>query len=197
MRKELNIVICGLGGQGVVMSVRILGEAAFAEGLRVLTTDVPPVTQRFECIYSYVRIGEVYAETFPEGEADLLLGLDAVQGLKVGLAFASETGVVLLNERIVDTMSYSSQKRLSLMQIKEYFAQIGVSDVRHLDASQISIETTAGIEATNMVMLGAAFATGIIPVSKGRFVDAIRRLSPTRAVETNFRAFEAGTRTIT
>ena len=196
MNKELNIIVCGLGGQGVVMAARILGEAAFVDGYRVLTSDVPPVTQRFECLYSYIRIGDVYSETFPEGEADLLLGFDAVQALKVGLAFASETGAVLLNERIIDTMPYPLPKSPSLEVIKGYFAQIGVKDVRHLNASQIAIQETGSIGSTNMVMLGALFATGNIPVQRESILSAIKKLSPSHAIKENCKAFEAGTKAI-
>jgi len=192
VREELNMMVCGLGGQGVVMAARILGEAAFTEGHRVLTADVPPVTQRFECLYSFVRLGDVYSETFPEGEADLLLGLDAVQALKIGAAFASETGVVLLNERFIDTTPYPSPKPPPLEEIIDCFAQIGVKDIRHCNASEISIQETGSIAATNMVMLGIAFSTGKIPVQQQSFLNAIRKLSPSRYMESNCKAFEAG-----
>jgi indolepyruvate ferredoxin oxidoreductase beta subunit len=192
VREELNMMVCGLGGQGVVMAARILGEAAFTEGHRVLTTDVPPVTQRFECLYSFVRVGDVYSETFPEGEADLLLGLDAVQALKVGAAFASETGIVLLNERIIDTMPYPSPKPPTFDEIMDSFSQIGVKDIRHCNASEISIQETGSIAAANMVILGLAFSTGKIPIQKKTFLNAIKKLSPRQYIENNCKAFEAG-----
>lgn len=196
MKKDLNIIVCGLGGQGVVMAVRILGEAAFADGHHVLTSDVPPVTQRFETLYSYIRIGEVYSETFPEGEADLLLGFDALQALKVGSAFASEMGVVVMNERIIDTMPYPLPKSPSLERIKGYFAEIGVKDIRHLNASQISIQETGSIGSMNMVMLGALFATGNIPICRESLMRAITKFSPRHAVGDNCKAFECGTNAI-
>jgi indolepyruvate ferredoxin oxidoreductase beta subunit len=196
MNKEWNIIVCGLGGQGVVMAARILGEAAFADGYRVLTSDVPPVTQRFECLYSFVRIGDVYSETFPEGEADFLLGFDAVQALKVGLAFASENGTVLLNERIIDTIPYPLPKSPSLEEIKGYFDQIGVKDVRHFNASQIAIQETGSIGSTNMVMLGALCSIGNFPVQRESIISAIKKLSPSYAIKENCKAFEAGTKSI-
>ncbi|MBU2547527.1 MAG: 2-oxoacid:acceptor oxidoreductase family protein [Proteobacteria bacterium] len=192
MEKELNIIVCGLGGQGVVMAARILGEAAFSEGYRVLTTDVPPVTQRFECLHSFVRVGDVYSETFPEGEADLLLGLDAVQALKIGAVFASETGTVLLNERIIDIKPYPSPKPPPFEEIIKEFSRIGVAEIKHCNASDISSRETGGIASANMVMLGLACATGKIPVGKQCFLDTIRKLSPRQFVESNCVAFEAG-----
>jgi len=196
VREELNMMVCGLGGQGVVMAARILGEAAFTEGHRVLTTDVPPVTQRFECLYSFVRVGDVYSETFPEGEADLLLGLDAVQTLKVGALFASDTGIVVLNERIIDTVPYPSPKPPTLDEVMEGLGQIGLEDIRHCNASEISIQNTGSIAAANMVILGLAFSTGKIPVKKQTFLDAIKKLSPRQFVESNCKAFEAGVKVL-
>ena len=196
MREELNMMVCGLGGQGVVMAARILGEAAFTEGHRVLTTDVPPVTQRFECLYSFVRVGDVYSETFPEGEADLLLGLDAVQTLKVGALFASDTGIVVLNERIIDTMPYPSPKPPTFDEVMEGLGQIGIEDIRHCNASEISIQEAGSIAAANMVILGMAFSTGKIPVKKQTFLDTINKLSPRQYVESNCKAFEAGVKVL-
>jgi Pyruvate/2-oxoacid:ferredoxin oxidoreductase gamma subunit len=120
------------------------------------------------------------------------LGLDAVQALKIGAAFASETGVVLLNERIIDTMPYPSPKPPPLEEIIDCFAQIGVKDIRHCNASEISNQETGSIAAANMVILGSAFSTGRIPVQKQTFLDAINKLSPRQYVKSNCKAFEAG-----
>jgi indolepyruvate ferredoxin oxidoreductase beta subunit len=192
-KEQINIVVCGIGGQGVVLAARIIAEAALAEGLKVVTADVPPISQRFAPTLSFVRIGEgVYSETVPEGEADLLIGFDPLQALRHGIAFASEDGIVLLNTRPIDLRPNPSIKYLALEEILEYFEKMGVRNVRCFDASNVAIDKTGSILALNMVMLGAAYATNIIAVQENNIEAVIRRVSPKGAIDANLTAFKAG-----
>ena len=191
---QINIVVCGLGGQGVVLAARVISEACLSEGLKVVTADVPPISQRFAPTLSFVRIGEgVFSETVPEGEADLFIGFEPVQTLRYGIAFASEDGIVLLNTRPIDLRPNPSIKSLSLDEILEYFKRMGVKDVRRLDASSVAIDKTGSLLALNMVMLGAAYATQILGVEDRSIEKVIKNVSPRGTVDANIAAFRAGT----
>ena len=191
--EQINIVISGIGGQGVVLAATIIAEAALLEGLKVVAADVPPISQRFAPTLSFVRIGEgVYSETVPEGEADLLLGFDPLQALKQGIAFASEDGIVLLNSRQIDLQPDPTIKHLTLQEIVDYFESMGVTDVRCFDASQESLDKTGSLLALNMVMLGAMYASDVIPIQETNMEIAIRKMSPKGAIEANLVAFKAG-----
>ena len=192
-KKQINIVVCGLGGQGVVLAARIISEAVLAEGMKVVTADVPPISQRYAPTLSFVRIGEgVYSETVPEGEADLMTGFEPLQTLRFGLEFASEDGVVLLNTRPIDLQPDPSIKYLPLDEITRYFKKMGINDVRRLDASDMAIDKTGSLLALNMVMLGAAYATDILGVKEESMEKVIQNLSPRGTVEANIAAFRAG-----
>ena len=191
---QINIVVCGLGGQGVVLAARVISEACLAEGLKVVTADVPPISQRFAPTLSFVRIGEgVFSETVPEGEADLFIGFEPLQTLRYGIAFASEDGIVLLNTRPIDLRPNPSIKSLSLDEILEYFVRMGVKDVRRLNASSVAIDKTGSLLALNMVMLGAAHATQILGVEDRSIEKVIKNVSPRGTVDANIAAFRAGT----
>ena len=192
-KEQINIVVCGIGGQGVVLAARIIAEAALAEGLKVVTADVPPISQRFAPTMSFVRIGEgVYSETVPEGEADLMIAFEPLQALRQGIAFASENGIVLLNTRPIDLRPNPSIKYLALEEILEYFEKMGVKNVKCFDASDVAIQKTGSILALNMVMLGAAHATDILGVQEKSIEKVIKRVSPKGAIDANLTAFKAG-----
>jgi len=194
---KINIVVCGIGGQGVVLAARILAEAALDQGLHVVTADVPPISQRFAPTLSFVRIGEsIYSETVPEGEADLLIGFEPLQALRQGITFANEEGIVLLNTRSIDLRPNPKIKFLPLKIILKYFKNMGIEDIRCFDASRVAIEKTGNLLALNMVMLGAAYATNKIRIQRNHIEEIIRRVSPQKSIETNLLAFKAGIETM-
>jgi len=191
--KELNVLISGLGGQGVILAARILAEAAFADGSRALTADVVGATQRFGSAYSYVRIGEeIYSATFPEGEADLLLGFDPLQILKTGVTFANEEGLVIVSDRPIGIQANLASEYPSIDEILGAFKRMGIRNVKHFDAGDIAVRETGSIVALNMVMLGAAFASGIVPVKESTLATVITKLSPSGTAEANLQAFRSG-----
>jgi indolepyruvate ferredoxin oxidoreductase, beta subunit len=193
MNKEMNILMCGLGGQGIVMATRMLAEAAFIEGYRVLTTDVPPGAQRFAPTYSYIRIGEdIFSEVFPEGEADLVLGFELRQSLKLGMLFVREDGIVIFNERAIQTAAVPSVGYSCIDDILSDFDKMGIKHVRHFDASSIATEVTGILQTMNMVMLGAAFATKVIPIQRSTINAVIQKWAPKDSAKLNLRAFAAG-----
>lgn len=193
MSEEINIIICGIAGQGIVLAERVLSEAAFAEGQRVFTADVPPISQRFAPVYSYVRIGdEIYSLNFPEGEADLVLGFEPLQCLKFGLTFGREGGLILMNNRVIDMRPDPTYTYPALEEIEGFFRKIGIKTFYNFNASEVAIEITGNIMTMSMVMLGASFATGIIPVQKKSLQTAIENLSPRKTIELNLQAFEGG-----
>jgi indolepyruvate ferredoxin oxidoreductase beta subunit len=192
-KEQINIVVCGIGGQGVVLAARIIAEAALAEGLKVVTADVPPISQRFAPTLSFVRIGQgVFSETVPEGEADLLIGFEPLQALRHGIAFASEDGIVLLNNRAIDLRPNPSIKYLPIEEILKYFKKLGVNNVRCFAASDVAINQAGSILALNMVMLGVAYATNILGVQGKNIENVIMRVSPKGAIKANLIAFQAG-----
>ena len=81
--KEYNIVITGVGGQGVLTAANILGWAALHAGYKVRLGEVHGMSQRFGSVISYVRFGEdVYGSMVPEGKADVMLAFEPVEALR-------------------------------------------------------------------------------------------------------------------
>jgi len=205
MNKELNIIVCGLTGQGLVMLTSIISQALVGGGYEVLTTDVPPITHRYSSSISHIRVGEnIYSPAVPEGEADLLIAFEPLEALKAGLRFASEDGMVIMNERaIAPTRVFSGSvmqpKQFQYPTIEEiltYFKRAKINNVLHFDASEVAAKEAGTLLSLNIVMLGAAIGTNMIPVRPETTEDAIAATVPKGTAEANLRAFNAGMRKV-
>jgi indolepyruvate ferredoxin oxidoreductase beta subunit len=201
---ELNIVIVGLTGQGIIMATRMLSTALLADGNKVLVADVPPVSHRYTLSYSFLRIGDsIQSATISEGEADLVIGLEPFECLKVGSIYAREGGTVLMNDRAIDTRvlpiqlaEASGYMYPSVDEIKAHFQSLGVDRVEAVEASEIAHVEVGRRVAANMVMLGAAYATDVLPVKLETLENIVEHFSPVGAAEKNLRAFRAGLQAI-
>lgn len=202
MTDKFNMLVAGLTGQGVLLISRILASALLAEGERVLTADVPPGTHRLSGMYSYIRWGsKVHARLVPEGEADLVVGLEPVECLRIGLRFSNENTAIIMNERPILRMLFIPEVQEShglsypsLEEIKSYFRKAGICKLKNFNASEVATKETGTILTMNIVMLGAAYATGMIPVRAETIENCIMAFAPKKMQETNLKAFKAGYR---
>lgn len=205
MSKELNIVVCGLTGQGLVMFTNIVSQALFLEGYKVLTTDIPPITHRYSATSSHIRVGEnIYSPSISEGEADLIVAFEPLQALRVGLRFASEQGIVIMNEKSIaesrifstDLLNRDNCSYPTTETILGYFKRAKIDNVIHFNAWDIAIEKAGTPLSLNAVMLGAAVGTNMIPVQPKMIESAIEEIVPKGTAKANIEAFQAGVETV-
>ncbi len=97
MNSPLNMIIVGLAGQGVVMVSRIISTALFTAGEKVLTAEVPATSHRFSLNWACVRSAPyvLHSGKISPGEANLLLGLEPIECLKVAIRYAHKDGIIL------------------------------------------------------------------------------------------------------
>jgi len=189
---EFNVLIAGVGGQGVLLVSSVLGNAAVKEGLNVRISELHGMAQRGGAVVCHVRIGKkVYAPTIMEGKADVILGLELLETLR-NVNFASAKTLVLINnEKIVpagissESAAYPSLETV-LEQIKGFTANLFVIDA-------VSLAKKAGsVLARNVVMLGALAATGKLPLKIESLREAIKEAVRPKYVETNLQALKLG-----
>lgn len=190
--KDFNVVLAGVGGQGIILAAEILGMAAVKEGLNVRVSEIHGMAQRGGAVVSEVRIGEkVLAPTVLEGEADVLLGFEPLETLR-NLKFASEKTLVLMStERIQPTeLSVKMQKYPNLEEIEK--------KIRLFTKKLVLVKTTelarkAGSVLTeNIVLIGVLAATGIMPMKDSSIIGALRELVPSKHLDMNIKAFKLG-----
>ena len=190
--EEFNIVIAGVGGQGILLAAEIMGTAAVNEGLNVRVSEVHGMAQRGGAVVSNVRIGDkAAAPTVLDGRADVILGFEPLETLR-NMKFASEKTLVLMSDEMIfpSGVADGSTKYPS---IEEVVRQVEgfTKNVVVVEAARIAVET-GNILTRNVVMIGALAAAGNVPVKIANVKSALRELVPAKYLEANVKAFELG-----
>jgi len=190
--KELNIIIAGVGGQGVVLISEILGNVSVREGLKVRGSEVLGMAQRGGPVFSNIRLGSgVYAPLTSEGKCDILLSLEPGEALR-NIQYLNSESIVTLNKRkvIPATVSLGKSVYPEIDQIITNLQMVGCRVVA-LDAVELA-EKAGNRQSTNVVMLGALFGSGKIPIGVDAVKEFVKRRVPVKAVDSNLKAFDLG-----
>lgn len=185
MKKD--VLLCGVGGQGIVLASRILAQAALNDGLDVKVSEVHGMSQRGGSVYTMVRVGKkVYSPLISRGEADIIVSLEMIEVLR-WLSFLKPTGKIVLNLQRIQPLSVVLGGA-TYPDVINYLKKSNLS-YQPVQASQLAQEAGAS-RAANVVMLGAAFP--FISFTKDSFKKAIKQLVKSQYVELNLKAFELG-----
>jgi indolepyruvate ferredoxin oxidoreductase beta subunit len=186
-----NILVAGIGGQGVMTAAEILAQTALAQGFDVKKTEVAGMAQRGGVVTSHVRFGEqVLSPAIPPGEADILVGFEPAEALR-WVTHLRANGVAMVNQVRQEPPVVS----LGLYDYPddpvEQMRQTGI-EVHAFDAGAIAREL-GNFRLVNTVMLGAI--SGYLPFPPELLKEAILkrfRARKPKLVEINEQAFEAG-----
>jgi indolepyruvate ferredoxin oxidoreductase beta subunit len=190
--KELNIILGGVGGQGVILMSDLLGNSALADGLKIQGSEVLGMAQRGGSVFSNIRIGKnVVAPLTPQGKCDILVAVEPSEALRY-VRELSPTSLVILNTTEVKpyTVSTGESQYPAFEVILDTLRKVS-SHIIPLDATQIAKEA-GNLLAANTAMLGALFGSGRMPIKVETMKELIRSRVPSKAVEANLRAFDMG-----
>ncbi len=192
--EKMDILITGVGGQGVVLASDIIGETALAAGFDVKKTDTLGMAQRGGSVVSHVRIApKVWSPIIRDGEVDLILAFELLEGARWS-HYLRPGGVAIINEYIQPPLSCSLGKETypshddvdaSLKRVTE--------NVHFIDANAKAREL--GNERTlNILMLGcfSVFA----PIAADIWRESIRQRLPEKLQQINLAAFDLGRKEI-
>jgi indolepyruvate ferredoxin oxidoreductase beta subunit len=187
-----NIVVAGIGGQGSILASRLLAEAALTDGREVKLAETFGAATRGGSVMAHVRVGEVWAPMMMEDEADVVISMEPLEGLRVAVRFLRPGGWVLLNTRpwypvdvAVGRVQYPSVESI-------------LDGLRSLDARVLTLDATdlalqAGNARTaNTVMLGGLFALGLLDISEESLFGAMAERWPSRLITVNRKAYDLG-----
>ncbi|MBP1706411.1 MAG: indolepyruvate ferredoxin oxidoreductase, subunit beta (iorB) [Chloroflexi bacterium] len=190
--KEINIIIAGTGGQGVVLISEILGHAAVRDGLRVRGSEVLGMAQRGGPVFSNIRLGtEVEAPMNAEGTCDILAALEPSETLRY-IQYLNKTSIVVFNTRkvIPATVTLGKSGYPALDQIEAKLAKV-TANLIGLDALDLA-EKAGSRQSVNVVMLGTIFGSGRVPLKIETAKAIIRERFPGKVADINIRAFRLG-----
>lgn len=185
---KCDIVIVGVGGQGVILISEIIGRAALKAGLPVRAAETHGMAQRGGSVINHTRLGCIYGPMVPEGGADLLVALEPAEALRYG-RYLSSGGVVLVNTKpVLPTTVTTGHFRYP--DIEEILAPLrGVGRVISMNATEIA-ERAGNSQTANIVMLGAM--SRFMPIEEALILDALRDSVPAKYLDVNLKAFELG-----
>ncbi len=184
---KTDIILAGVGGQGILSIAAVIGLAAVKEDLFIKQSEIHGMSQQGGEVYSHLRLSDqpIHSDMIPLGEADLILAVEPLEGLRY-LPYLHENGwLVTSTEPVVNIDHYPDREKL-FGEIRRW--------PRHLLLDAATMAREAGsVRAANMVMLGAAVP--FIQVREEHLVEAIREIfarKGEKVVDTNIRAFQAG-----
>lgn len=187
MKKD--IILAGVGGQGILSIAAIIGQAALNQELHIKQAEVHGMSQRGGDVQSNLRISSepINSDLIAKGRADAILSLEPMEALRY-LPYLSKEGWIVVNSvPFVNIPNYPEQERLE--------AELaGMPHVIAFDADAVAREN-GGVRTVNMVLLGAAsLILGIEEDKLERAIADIFGRKGETVVETNVKAFRAGRR---
>ena len=186
-----NCLLCGVGGQGVVLASRLIAFAAMEKGNFVRTTETIGMAQRGGSVVSHVRMGEqVHSPLIPEREADVILAFEPGEAVRC-LPYLKKGGLVITNHRIVKPVtaslggsSYRAEEMLSFL--NEKAGRLIVIDGGEL------CRRAGSPKALNTVLLGAAAECGALGITPEEMKEAVQANVKERFVSLNEKALDLG-----
>ena len=186
MKKD--IILSGVGGQGILSIATVIGWAALEENLNLKQAEVHGMSQRGGDVQSNLRLSSepIFSDLIPKGECDIILSLEPMEALRY-LPWLSRSGWIVTNTTpLVNIPNYPA--------IEDIMSELnGVPNVITLDCDAIARQTGSPRSA-NMVLLGASAAVMEIldPDKLRKGIEAIFSRKGEAVVNANIAAFNAG-----
>ncbi len=186
-----RIVLIGVGGQGNLLTSRLLGEAALSMGIPAVVSEIHGMAQRGGIVEAAVLMGDVTSPIVSSGESDIFIGFEPVETLR-GLGKCRRNTVVITNTASLPPFTVSIgqgvypglEEIMSLIKSK-------VDRVIALDGSALAEEAGNPL-SLNMVMLGALIGSGTIPIGEEEMKNTISTSTKKAFLESNLKAFDLG-----
>ena len=186
MKKD--IILAGVGGQGILSIATVIGEAALQEGLYLKQAEVHGMSQRGGDVQSNLRLSSepVMSDLIPKGGADLIISLEPMEALRYVDYLAPDGWIVTSCVPFLNIPNYPDLE-LVLERIRSYPHHV------LLDVEALAKEAGAPAQAANMVLLGAAIP--MLGMDHDKMIAGVARVFARKGeavVETNVKAVEAG-----
>lgn len=184
-----QIMIVGVGGQGTLLSSKILGRVLLDSGYDVKVSEVHGMSQRGGSVVTYVRFGDkVYSPVIDKGEADVILSFEKLEAAR-WLEYLKEGGKMIVNTyeaMPMPVITGAAQYPDDLInKMKAKGADVEADDF-------LSIATAAGSsKAVNIALLGR-LSKSFPEISEESWINAITAIVPPKFLELNKKAFELG-----
>lgn len=187
MAETKNIMIVGVGGQGTLLTSRILGGITVENGYDVKLSEVHGMAQRGGSVVTYVRYGEKVTEPIvEEGQADVLIAFEKLEALRYA-HFLKKDGVIIVNDQKIDPMPVVTGVAKYPEGIIEHLSE--KYKVISVDAQKEALEL-GNSRVFNVIIL--AVAASKMDFEKEQWIEVIKKKVPPKTIDINVKAFERG-----
>jgi len=183
-----NILLVGVGGQGILLASEILSETFMLAGYDVKKSEIHGMSQRGGSVVSHVRYGqEVFSPLVPEGEGDILFGFELMETYRY-LPLLKKGGAVVVNDLEIPPssvlMGQESYPEGLAEKIRAQFP-----DFLLVDGQGLAREA-GNLRAANTVLLGAVSRR--LDIAESYWMQALEKMVPSKALDVNRKAFQLG-----
>lgn len=181
---EFNMIINGVGGQGLITLLKIISEAALIEGKDIRTSELHGLSQRGGSVEVYIRFGgKIWSPLVEKGKADLILSLETQEAIN-GLYFSSNSTVFLINKYQTPTFLKDFSETEVLDNVKKISPKAYLIPAGEICQKEFGTDVVAGI-----YLLGYAVSKGFLPLKSDSLISAIKNIVPEKFLELNEKAF--------
>ena len=186
-----SCMLCGVGGQGVVLASKLIAYAAMEQGKFVRTTETIGMAQRGGSVVSHVRMGkEVHSPLIPLKSADMLLAFEPAEAVRC-LPYLKEDGTVIVSSKAVKpvtaTLSGSTYEGTEMLD----YLKKNVENLAILDGEEICSQAGSS-RVLNVALLGAAAASGVLDISAEEMESAVAGNVKEKFLDMNRKALTLG-----
>ena len=188
-KDRFDILIVGVGGQGVLLASEIISEIAMNAGLDVKKSEVHGMAQRGGVVSSHVRIGpKVYSPTIQHGQADILIAFEQAEGLRA-IDWLRKDGIAIVSRTALVPAIVTSSRKHTYPEDAVGRMQKKLEKVVPVEADKIASEL-GNLRLVNTILLGVL--SNYLPFKQKQWDEAMKAKIRPKLVDINLTAFERG-----
>ncbi len=193
---KFSLIVGGVGGQGSILSSRIIADAAIKSGYEVRVGETFGAAMRGGAVASHVKIGNIYSPLVEEDMADVILSMEPMESLRLAVQYLSPNGIVISDIKPwypVD-VNIGAAEYPPIEVIEENLLKLG-KKAYLLDAGELAVKA-GNPKTANIVIIGALSALNILPIEENYLLQAIKDRVPSKMADINIKAFWLGSNAV-
>jgi indolepyruvate ferredoxin oxidoreductase beta subunit len=188
---RLRIFFTGIGGQGIVFSSKVLGEAVLLADLNVVMSEVHGMAQRGGVVTSQICIGDAHGPLIADGDADVIVAFEPVEAYRFIHKANADTMIITNTEPLEpSTANFGDVEYPDTVEVLQAIREV-TQNLITVKGSSIANELGSP-HVLNSIFLGALAGTGRLPIEPQKLREHLLTKVPKKIAELNAKAFDAG-----